>query len=176
MKLLGIGAAGAAAFQVSWLTWPSAQGTIVAGALFVLVWQLWAVRRHLNQHVDMVLLMTGYGGLGMLPGGPTCHATWESWLTMTAGMLLLGMPPMVWGSRCLAAARQRHQLTLYLVADVVGMILGMGVAHLVVSHDRMLAHTAMVIGMIGGMGLGRGVLFAVLVHPRTVSESRTVRR
>ena len=67
MRLLGLGAAAAIAAQVIVLTWPGAQGMIAAGAVAMLAWQLWSVRLHLNEHVDMLILMTGYGGLGMLP-------------------------------------------------------------------------------------------------------------
>ena len=76
MRLAGVGAALAMAAQIAYLTWPSTQGLVAAALASLLIWQLWLIRRHLNQHVDMLVLMTAYGGFGMLlerQQGGDCH-------------------------------------------------------------------------------------------------------
>src|ERR1700730_9491800 len=133
MKLLGEGAAIAAGLQVLVLTWPSGQGALVAAAVFVAFWQLWSVREHLNQHVDMILLMAGYGGAAMLPFAPTCHSSLASFWMMNAAMLAAGIPAICYGARCI---RQATHPALLLVLDGIAMIAGMALPHfLVPGHD-----------------------------------------
>lgn len=154
MKLLGLGAGAALAVQVTVLSWPSAQGMIAAGAVALLAWQLWSVRSHLNEHVDMLILMTGYGGLGMLPWTGACHLTNSAWLLMTAGMLTLGMPAALLGSRCIRRASKEGNLVRVLAAESIGMTAGMLLVHRLVTpftHDPLMAHIGMLIGMQAGM-------------------------
>lgn len=154
MKLLGLGAAAAIAAQLIVLSWPGAQGMIAAGAMALLAWQLWSVRLHLNEHVDMLILMAGYGGLGMLPWTRECHLTGGAWLWMTAGMLALGIPAAIGGSRCLRRAWKQDNLALILTADSIGMTAAMLLAHTLVTpytHNPLLAHLAMLTGMLIGM-------------------------
>ena len=108
MRALGMGAALAGGAQLLYLTWPSRQGAVAACVAALLIWQLWSIRQYLNQHVDMLLLMSAYGGLGMLPwpGAPACHASMQSFLAMSAGMLVCGVPAMLYGARCLQQARR----------------------------------------------------------------------
>jgi hypothetical protein len=154
MKLLGLGAAAALAVQVIVLSWPSAQGMIAAGAVALLAWQLWTVRSHLNEHVDMLILMTGYGGLGMLPWTGSCHLTSSAWLWMTAGMLTLGLPAALAGSRCIRRALKEGNLVQSLAAESIGMTAAMLLVHrlvTLVAHDPLMAHIAMLVGMLMGM-------------------------
>ncbi len=45
----------------------------------------------------------------MLPGAPQRHDTMAAWLEMTNGMLVLSVPPVFFGSRCVEAARRIGQ-------------------------------------------------------------------
>ncbi len=173
MKLLGLGAAAALAVQVVALSWPSPQGMIAAGAVAVLAWQLWAVRLHLNEHADMLILMTGYGGLGMLPWTRSCHLTNSAWLWMTAGMLALALPAALAGSRCLRRASKEHNVTRYLAAESIGMTAGMLAAHALLTRftqDPLPAHIGMLIGMLIGMSIGMllGKATAAFALPRRI--------
>lgn len=153
MRALGIGAAIAAALQVLVLTWPSDQGAIVSAAVFIAFWQLWEVRRYLNQHVDMILLMAGYGGAAMLPFAPTCHASLSSFWMMNASMLAAGVPAVWFGARCVKQSARPVRL---LLLDTVAMIAGMALPHFVVpGHNTALHHSAMLLGMLAGMGVAR---------------------
>ena len=152
MKLLGAGAAAALAAQLIILGWPNVQGMIAAGAIALLAWQLWSVRLHLNEHVDMLILMSGYGGLGMLPWTGSCHLTTTCWLWMTAGMLGLGLPALMLGSRCLRRASGEGNLLLALTVDITGMTAAMWLVHRSpFMHDPLMAHIGMLIGMQAGM-------------------------
>ena len=154
MKLLGFGAAIALAAQVIVLSWPGIQGMIAAGASALLAWQLWSVRLYLNEHADMLILMTGYGGLGMLPWTRECHLTSGAWVWMTAGMLALGIPATLAGSRCMQRALKDGTMAPSLAAETLGMTAGMLMAHRLVTpftHDPLTAHIAMSIGMLMGM-------------------------
>src|SRR5690349_3752727 len=122
------------AIQVAILA-PSVQGIIVALALAALVYQLWTVRLRMNQHLDMLLLMTAYGGLGMLLTAPTCHSPFS---VMTAGMLAAGLPPTVYGARCI---RQSAHPVLLTILDTAVMTAAMALVHfLLATHDRALHH------------------------------------
>ena len=167
LKLLGFGAAIAVAFQIGYLTWPSTQGAVAAGVSALLISQLWSVRQHLNQHLDMLVLMTAYGGFGMLPlpGAPSCHVSTEAFVTMNAGMLALGVPAMLFGSRCMSEARRQHRLTTTVIADVAGMFAGMAAAHYhlpALFGLALLHHLMMLLGMLAGMGAARLFLSTVL--------------
>ncbi len=165
MKLLGLGAAAAIAVQTLLLTWPNLQGPIAAAALAALVFELWTIRRHLNQHTDMLLLMTSYGGLGMLLGGPACHLTALAFV----GMFALGLPTTLYGSRCLRAAHQQHRLLPTIAADILGMFGGMWLGHVCISgHNPMLHHVSMLAGMLLGM-LGLQLLLQVLRERRVTN-------
>ena len=154
MRLLGIGAALAVAAQAVLLTWPNPQGMLVGAALGAAILQLWAVRRHLNQHVDMILQMGAYGGLGMLAGGPACHMTLMMWV----GMFAAGLPPTLWGSRCIRDTRRQGDVILVVVVDVLGMASGMYVGHLALTtHQILLHHLSMLLGMLLGMALATAI-------------------
>lgn len=175
MKLLGLGAAVALAIQIAYLTWPSSQGMVAAVISALLVCQLWSLRQHLNQHMDMLLLMTAYGGLGMLPlpGAPTCHVSTQAFVTMNARMLLLGVPAMLFGSRCMADARRQHRLAITLLGDVLGMLAGMAAVHFlvpVVAGSGLMHHLTMLLGMLGGMAGMR--FFLTWILGRTANGSR----
>jgi hypothetical protein len=175
MRLAGVGAALAMAAQIAYLTWPSTQGVVAAGISAMLIWQLWSIRRHLNQHIDMLVLMTAYGGFGMLPlpGAPSCHVSTRAFLMMTGGMLMIGFPPMLLAARCMQEARREHRLVITLAVDVLGMLAGMITAHFVTPiAPVLLHHTSMVFGMIAGMGAARYVLLRVVARAKIVSGFR----
>jgi hypothetical protein len=128
------------------------------------------MRRLLNAHADMLLVMGAFGGLGMLVGGwfdgpvPPCHRNpWNPFTWMNAGMFLLGIPPAIPVSRCLQEARRLGLLVPVLVFDALGMWLGMVAAHRqVVSPDPVAAHVAMTVGMLLGMAVTMGFRPALL--------------
>ena len=158
MRVLGMGAALATAAQAVMLTWPSPQGILAGAALGAAILQLWSVRRHLNQHVDMILLMGAYGGLGMLAGGPACHVTAAMWV----GMFAVGLPPTLCGSRCIQDARREGHVIRVLAVDVVGMAAGMYMGHMVLAvHDTFLHHVSMLLGMLLGMALATAIRLRV---------------
>ena len=172
MKLMGLGAAASLALQVVVLSGPNTQGIIAAFAIALLVWQLWSVRLHLNEHVDMLILMTGDGGLGMLPWTRSCHLTNSAWLWMTVGMLALSLPAALQGSRCMQRALKEGTLARNVLAESVGMTAGMLAAHVLVTpftRDPLLAHIGMLIGMLLGMS---GVSFALLRWMEVQGERR----
>jgi hypothetical protein len=121
------------------------------------VWQIWRYRGWLGTHVDMIVLICGYGGLGMKPGAPHCHDTAQGWFEMTAGMLALGLVPVFFGSRCFAAVRRTWEAPAVLLFDTLGMMLGMGAMHLemsFISPSPVVKHFVMVFGMAAGMIAG----------------------
>lgn len=137
---------------------------VVGLALGALAWQLWSVRRHLDPHADMILLMGGFGGLGMWLGPwlyyggvtlPACHYGLGGWLAMNAGMFALGLPPALLWSRCVAIARRDGFLVPKLAADTIGMLGGMCAGHWLVpiALGSLTHHAGMVAGMLGGMAL-----------------------
>lgn len=167
MKLLGLGAALACGAQLLYLTWPSTQGVVAACVSALLIWQLWSIRGYLNQHIDMLLLMSAYGGIGMLPlpGATECHVSTKGFLLMNCGMLVCGVPAMLYGARCMQQARREGRLTITLTADVLGMLAGMTASHYVTPVPpsfALLHHLSMLLGMLSGMGAARWVLFTVL--------------
>jgi len=158
MRLLGLGAAAGAAAQLIVLV-PGSQGLIAAAAVFVAFWQLWAVRRYLNQHVDMILLMAGYGGAAMLPFSSSCHS---SFWTMSGVMLVVGLPPVWFGARCVL--NSPHPVRL-LTLDSIAMLVGMGIPHLLLP-----SHASMLLGMLAGMASTQYVITR-LSRPETPPAS-----
>lgn len=171
------------------------QWHLVSLAAALAVYQAWMARDRLPAHLDMLLLMAAFGGLGMMvgtwidkgfplvpppppaaPRPPSLRplATWMVWL-----MLLAAVPPSAFWSRCLEPVRRRPGwLAFALVLDVAGMLAGMILAaswwtrplmRLTGSHFS--AHQlAMLAGMLGGMlpaMLLRDAVFRLASRPRT---------
>lgn len=158
--------------------------------LAILVQQLWRYRRILNVHVDMLLIMGAFGGLGMLLGsqwgGGSPHASHvmgtAAWWGMMIGMVAFGTIPAIPFSRCLQYARANRLLILVLLIDCAGMTAGMLAVHLVpMSHASRFAiilhHLLMMIGMLLGMMLAmvfRSRLVARIVRLRASARERDV--
>ena len=135
---------------LAWLYPAHPQWVVAAGLLAVVVALSWQIRRVLPAHADMFLIMTAFGGLGMLYGQPTCHHTWEG----TMGMLVCAVPPSLAFARCLRGPRRYWWLGL----DVLGMLGGMELGHrLALGADPWLMHLSMLVGMNAGMTLRLGV-------------------
>jgi|SRR5690242_19719664 len=156
-RLWGLGAALAFAAQIVFLRAHGPAALLLAGTLTWASWQIWRYRDWLGPHVDMIVLMCGYGGLGMMLGAPHCHDTAQGWFEMTAGMLALGLAPVFFGSRCFGTARRRGNALVVLLFDTLGMAAGMGAVHLemsFVSPSPLLKHFVMIFGMAAGMIAG----------------------
>ena len=132
---------------------------LVTAVLAAAIYQLWLARRHWFPHLDMLLLMGGFGGLAMaaadLPyaGLPACHRS-ASLLIMGLPMWLAGVIPALFWSRCLRQARAQGRLAFYLAIDLAAMILGMYAAHFATATWPLpFHHAAMCAGMLLGMGL-----------------------
>ncbi len=132
-------------------------GTVLVAMLGMFAW----TREHWDGHLDMMLIMLGPGGLGMMLATlsePQCHLSWRGYWLMTAGMLAASLP-LSWASaRCLLTARQAGQGSLVLLFDIVGMQAGMTVAHLSSSllpmtdpRSTWIHHALMALGMSLGM-------------------------
>ncbi|MFN7650538.1 MAG: hypothetical protein ACK58M_07875 [Acidobacteriota bacterium] len=121
-------------------------GAVLCAAVISLLWQ---VRRVLPPHGDMILIMTAFGGFGMVLGGygqPTCHHSWGG----TVGMLVASLPPSLRFARCLQVPGGYALLAL----DTVGMLVGMACGHrLAMAADPWVMHGAMLLGMNLGMTL-----------------------
>ena len=118
-----------------------------------------------DAHLDMILIMLAPGGLGMLLPllwlpGPVCHAAGSSLglLTMSAGMLLFTVPWNWFCARCILQARHQGHGRAALLFDTVGMQLGMGLSHVLLSYLPTgttgllwLHHAIMLAGMLVGM-------------------------
>lgn len=121
-----------------------------------------------DPHIDMILLMIGPGGLGMMAAmglpywgmGPACHVqtTWTSYWVMTAGMCLSSVPLCWRFARCLRQARNEGYGGRALLLDLFGMQVGMTVTHFPVTVLPMgdprsiwLHHGLMLVGMLMGM-------------------------
>lgn len=136
--------------------------------------RLWWMRHLWNPHLDMLLIMLGWGGLGMLLGPlaaglPLCHTSLRSATAMWTGMLAASAWPSYRYARCLHLAHQDGRLGLTLLADLAGMALGMyagafpfSVLSLPMSPAAWLHHAGMLLGMSLGMGLSVLGLRAVL--------------
>jgi len=142
-----------------------------AGLLAVVVERLWAMRAVWNAHIDMVLIMAGWGGLGMLVGplavgAPACHAAPGA---MWAGMLAMSAVPAWRDARCLRAAYAERRLMLALVVDALGMAAGMQLAAAPFAFFAMtpamiwLHHGAMLTGMT--LGMAAAMALAKLLVP-----------
>ena len=156
-KLWGLGAAFSVAAQIVLLVDTGPGTLLLSSTLAWVTWQIWRYRSVLGTHVDMIVLMCGYGGLGMMASTPQCHDTAQGWLKATAGMLALGLAPTFFGSTCLATARRVGDAGGTLLFETLGMMVGMGAMHLqmsFVSTSPVLRHFAMVVGMAGGMIAG----------------------
>ncbi len=116
---------------------------------------LWQIRSLLPAHADMLLIMTAFGGFGMLAGGygqPTCHNSYTSQL----GMLVASLPLSLKYARCLQVPERFWLLAL----DTVGMLAGMEISHRLASGA---GPWAMHLAMLCGMNLGMGLRFALPV-------------
>ena len=123
----------------------------------------WMERRWLNSHADMLLLMGGFGGLGMLlgslaEGSPSCHiGNMHFFSFMTAGMLLGGFLPAAFLSRCLLTARIQGRFLAVIAFDSTGMWMGMAFPLWTLSAlglgppPRELLHPLLATGMLSGM-------------------------
>lgn len=172
----------AQAMLLAWL-YPIAglTGTLLLSAAlmaFVLD-RLWWMRHLWNPHLDMVLIMLGWGGLGMMlgplaVGAPLCHS---SPLAMWIGMLAASAWPSYRYARCLRAAYEEGRLALTLGADGAGMALGMyagalplALLRLPLAEAAWLHHAGMLLGMSLGMGLSMLGLRLVL-RPQVPANS-----
>lgn len=112
-----------------------------AGLGILLILALFALSRlRWDSHLDMILIMTGPGGLGMmLPmffvDVPACHIqpTVTGFLLMTIGMLLVTLPLSWQSARCVREARNQGLGALTLGVDVIGMQIGMLLSYLSMS-------------------------------------------
>lgn len=136
------------------LQYPAHPQWLVAAVLLAVGTALaWQIRQVLPAHADMFLIMTAFGGFGMVVGGygqPTCHHSWAG----TVGMLVCAVPASVAFARCLQGPRRYWWLGL----DLVGMLGGMEIGHRVAmgTHPWMM-HLSMLVGMNAGMTLRLGV-------------------
>lgn len=182
---------------------------LIGLALAAATHELWRNRMRLDHHVDMLIVMAAFGGLGMLAGTavdlaieqgtPQVHGaagmaqeagqraahghgergggpSWGRFLDalfswMTGLMILGGIPPTWWMTRCASLANEswRRWFAVH-IAGNAGMIVGMILAGMSFGHAlgmRMGAmvtghHVAMVIGMIVGMEICQVAAEAVL--------------
>ena len=164
---------------------------LLSAALGVVVQQAWAHRGMLNHRVDMVLVMLALGGLGMVVGwwidfgcgpapewlrlggmAPRPWRFWDkAWSWMTGLMLVAGIVPSLFLTRCARLARSdwRRFTSTHLLGNLamaVGMIwmnrlYGKAIGHLAGSFV-VGAHVAMLVGMgvgmVAGMWLGEALL------------------
>ena len=154
------------ALQILLLAGTGPGALLASGACGWAAWNIWHYRAWLGTHVDMIVLMCGYGGLGMLQGAPQCHDTMAAWLKMTAGMLVLSLPPVLFGSRCFKAARRAGNAAGLLILDSIGMTAGMAAMHFpmgFISPSPLVKHFVMVFGMAAGMVAGSA---SYVGHPR----------
>lgn len=154
---------------------------ILAGALTAMVYEAWIHRFRMNHRVDMVLVMAGLGGLGMLigwaielymagslgsgmmaPGAPPSF--WHRVFSlMTLGMLLGSVPASVFWTRCAILARGdlRRWISTHLIGNAAMIALMIGVARMIgpsisaLCHSRIIGmHLGMMLGMLIGMEAG----------------------
>jgi hypothetical protein len=163
-----------AAAQVAILHVISGSAGLAPSVILVTIFALFAyTREHWDAHLDMLLLMAGPGGLGMMAAmlaGPSCHValTWSHYWTMSTGMLALSVPLSWHYARCIVQARREGYGGLALTLDLLGMQAGMALAHLPLSllgvsqPNLWLQHGVMLIGMLLGMTAGMAGLRFVL--------------
>ena len=133
-------------------------GAILSAAILSLLWQ---IRELLPPHADMFLIMTAFGGAGMLVGSygqPTCHNSYGG----TIGMLVASLPLSLLYARCLQVPGRYWLIAI----DSVGMLAGMEITHrLAVGTDPWIMHIAMLCGMNLGMTLRFALPFGRLTQP-----------
>lgn len=168
-----------------------AQCLLVTGVLAFATLEAWLRRGQLNHRVDMVLVMTALGGLGMILGWWVDFGCQEApeWLRlglapprpwhftdkvlsfMTLGMLIGGIPPSLFVTRCarLARGNPRRFFSTHILGNAA-MIVGMIVFNRLYgkAFGRFLgsyvagAHLAMLVGMalgmVAGMWLGEALM------------------
>ncbi len=150
--------------------WLAAVGVGLGALLILGMFSL--TRLRWDSHLDMILIMASFGGLGMilptlfLPG-PPCHLlqTRSGFLLMTGGMLLLSAPLSWHFARCIIEARREGQGGYALLVDVIGMQAGMILGHLIMSRWPMgdprlvwMHHGLMLVSMLLGMLASMAVL------------------
>ena len=152
--------------------WPA--GVAIATAVVAMVAMFAFTRERWDPHLDMILLMAGPGGLGMMSAmllGPACHVqrSWTSYWVMTGGMFLFSVPLAWLSARCLQQARRDGYGGRALLLDVGGMQAGMSMAYLPVGllpigdpRSIWLHHAMMLVGMLTGMLLGMAALRYIL--------------
>jgi hypothetical protein len=142
---------------------------------------LWRTRAQWDPHLDMLILMAGPGGLGMIAGvavsgAPSCHFLAPlsfPWSLMTAGMLVCSLPPSWLAARCVLQARVEGWGPLRLLVDSAGMLLGMTAASQIPGWagapggGAWLGHGVMVLGML----LGSGAALAVTLGIRSAARA-----
>ncbi len=137
------------------LQYPAHPQWLVSAVLVAVVVALaWQIRGVLPVHADMFLIMTAFGGFGMVVGGygqPICHHSWAG----TVGMLVCAVPPSLGYARCLQGPRRYWWLGL----DLMGMLGGMELGHRLAlgTADSWIMHLSMLVGMNGGMTLRLGL-------------------
>ncbi len=142
----------------------------------------WRARMRLNHRVDMLLVMAGVGGLGMLvgswvdawlaPAAPMTHGgmhdhTASAWAMiptfMTGLMLVAAIPASAVLTRCAELARTspRRFLSTHVVGNAVMVVAMVWVGHWLGAALGVLTgshvvghHLAMLLGMVVGMELG----------------------
>lgn len=177
MIALALAIAVAAQGVVLWHWGASAQYAVAGLAAAVTAHQGWAVRRLLPPHADMLLIMLGFGGFGMLAGSWVdsgfgrplfCHAHGlVSWMTLL--MLAGSVPPGVAWSRCLDPLRSRPlRLAAAVLIDTAGMLAGMWLAGRLLAAALGNSHVAMLAGMLAGMALAMPVRDMLVVRKGVV--------
>lgn len=170
--LIAFCAAAQVAILSLWDGWPT--GTAYAALVVAMVAMFAFTRENWDPHLDMVLLMAGPGGLGMMAPmalGPACHVqlTWTSYGVMSAGMSLLSMPLCWRYARCIQQARREGHGGRSLLLDMVGMQIGMTISHFsfmilpwagphTIWWHHGLMMVGMMLGMLVSMGAGRWAL------------------
>ena len=133
---------------LGWL-YPAPPQWLLAAVLLAVITALgWQIRAVLPAHADMFLIMTAFGGMGMLFGYPNCHHSGGG----TVGMLVCSVPPSLGYARCLRGR------SWWLGVDLVGMLVGMELGHrLAGGTEGWVMHLSMLVGMNAGMTLRLGV-------------------
>jgi hypothetical protein len=152
--------------QIAILQWisPSHTGLALSLGLTSLFTILACSRRIWDPHLDMILIMLSYGGLGMLlptlVTGEVCphhfHAT--HFIAMSVLMWVFSLPVVWTQARCVQAYKQFGRGHIALLADAAGMQAGMFLAHVPISLLPMgtssgpwITQAVMLIGMTLGM-------------------------
>ena len=137
-------------------------GQLLSGAILcaILISLLWQIRELLPAHADMFLIMTAFGGIGMVAGSygqPTCHNSYAG----TLGMLAASVPISLRYARCLQVPGRYWLVAL----DTIGMLTGMELMHrLATGADAWTMHVAMLAGMNLGMTIRLAIPAGVFAH------------